>query len=266
MANDRTAAALATRDANTEPGSSLETRIKNYEKWWQAAMPKGGEAAQLVRDAIHCIRTTPKLAECSHDSIIGGLMTCAQLGLRPGVANLGHAWLVPLKGQASLWLGYRGMIELAYRNDRIETITGRVVREGETFRASYEPAALLHEPAGWGAPVGAPLGYYAVAHMARGGIIFSTLDEVEAERIRKDMVRAKGASSPWGEHPEPMKIKTAMRRMWRWLPMSLEMQGVDAIDGSVRLDASPDVRPEEASQVIDSEAVDDNPLHGMTEG
>jgi hypothetical protein len=55
-----------------------------------------------------------------------------------------------------------------------------------------------------------------------------------------------------------------MRRMWRWLPMSLEMQAVEAIDGSVRLDASPDIRPEDASQIIDSDAEEtDNPVSGQ---
>ena len=56
-------------------------------------MPKGVEAAQLVRDALTAVRTNPKLAECEPNSVLGSLMTCAQLGLRPGV--LGHAWLLP---------------------------------------------------------------------------------------------------------------------------------------------------------------------------
>jgi hypothetical protein len=42
------------------------------------------------------------------------------------------------------------------------------------------------------------------------------------------------------------------------------MQAVEAIDGSVRLDASPDIRPEDASQIIDSDAEEtDNPLAGQ---
>lgn len=255
---DRMGAALDKRTAEQAGTLTLEDQIQKYEQWWQAAMPTGGEAKQLVRDAVHCIRTNPDLAACSTASILGGLMTCAQLGLRPGVANLGHAWLVPLKGQAALWLGYRGMIELAYRNPRVESITGRVVKEGEPFKATYEPPALLHEPAPWGKPGAVPLGYYAAARLSRGGLIFNLLDEVEAEQIRQEIVSRKGGTSkPWFTHPEPMKIKTAMRRMWRWLPSSLEMQSVDAIDGSVRLDPDPDRRPEDVSQVVDAEVVND---------
>lgn len=263
MANDRVGNAIEVREAQKAARATLEQRIKQYEKWWQAAMPKGSEAAQLVRDAVHCIRTNPELAGCDIESIMGGLTTCAQLGLRPGVANLGHAWLVPLKGKAALWLGYRGMIDIAYRNPRIETISGRAVFENEAFKASYEPPAIAHDPVAWADLKGNPVGYYSVARMARGGLIFNTLSEAESEVIRAQQLKIR-ASGPWRDHPEPMKIKTAMRRMWRWLPMSLEMQAVEAIDGSVRLDASPDIRPEDASQIIDSDAEEtDNPVSGQ---
>lgn len=260
---DRVGKAIERADAEKSGTLTLEDQIQKYEKWWQGVMPAGGEARQLVRDAVHCVRTTPDLALCDTASILGGLMTCAQLGLRPGVANLGHAWLVPLKDKkgnryAALWLGYRGFIELAYRNPRIEVITGRAVRAGELFKASYEPPALLHEPVKWGEDPGPVVGYYGSARMARGGLVFNLLDEQEAEQIRQARISGGRPSQVWRDHPEPMKIKTAIRRMWRWLPSSLEMQAVDAIDGAVRLDPDPGRRPEDASQIIDAEAVDDD--------
>lgn len=255
---------VANDTAEAEKGGTLalEKAIKSYEPWWQKAMPAGREAAQLVRDAVHCLRVTPDLARCDQRSVLGGLMTCAQLGLRPGVANLGHAWLVPLNDKnsptgksASLWLGYRGMVELAYRNTRVETIVGRAVYANETYRSAYAPPAVTHEPVQWGEQTGPVVGYYVAAYMARGGLIFGQMDEQEAEQIRQDAIRGKKPDNPWVKHPEPMKIKTVLRRkVWKWLPLSLDGEAVEAVDGAVRLDASPDRRPEDVSVVIDSTA------------
>ena len=95
MARDLTARVQNNQAARTGAGPSLSDDIKRMESSFAMAMPRGNEATQLIRDALTCLRTTPKLAECDHASVLGGLMTCAQLGLRPGVAALGHGWLLP---------------------------------------------------------------------------------------------------------------------------------------------------------------------------
>ncbi len=250
--------------------ASLEQRLSAVMPDFQQAMPQGREAIQLVRDGMHCLRTTRGLAECSPLSILGGLMTCAQLGLRPGVANLGEAWLIPYKNKgeahAQLVMGYRGMIKLAYQSQNVLEISGRTVREGEFFKSSYQPSKLIHEPADWDDEPGAIRGYYAATRLAGGGLVFDRWGEKAAEAHRQKIVTAPGfRGGPWKDWPEEMKIKQCMRHMWRWLPTSLETEQVSAVDGSVRMDPTPTVRAEYASQIIDGTIAedDDNPMHGQ---
>src|SRR5436309_12826592 len=57
------------------------------------ALPKHMDADRLARVAITTLRQTPRLLECTPQSLLGALMLSAQLGLEPG--PLGHAYLVP---------------------------------------------------------------------------------------------------------------------------------------------------------------------------
>src|SRR5580704_13542189 len=101
MGRELAARASAQRNGNNsgaEPAEQVRTLAQQLERMapeFQAAMPKGREATQLVRDAMTCLRTIKNLDKCDPESFLGSLMTCAQLDLRPGVASLGHAWPLP---------------------------------------------------------------------------------------------------------------------------------------------------------------------------
>ena len=67
---------------------------------------------RLTRVLVNCIARTPALGECSVSSLYRCAISCAELGLEPG-GILGHAYLIPYAGEATLQIGYRGMMELA---------------------------------------------------------------------------------------------------------------------------------------------------------
>src|SRR5688500_11065144 len=169
--------ALATRrDNGGVAQNSIADRIRSMGKEFQLAMPKGGEATQLVRDALTALRMTKNLAKCEDSSVLGALMTCAQLGLRPGV--LGHAWLLPFwdnrsKGyKAQLVIGYQGLIELAHRSGKISSLIARTVYDGDEFDVDYGIAdTLVHKPNLFG-DRGEPVAYYAIAKFTTGGYAF----------------------------------------------------------------------------------------------
>ena len=57
-------AALATRRENGGVAkNTLADQIRSMERQFQAAMPKGAEAAQLVRDALTALRMTRDLGK-----------------------------------------------------------------------------------------------------------------------------------------------------------------------------------------------------------
>jgi recombination protein RecT len=241
--------------------------IRRMEPQYQAAMPKGAEAAQLVRDAITLVKTTPKLFQCERVSVLSGLMTIAQLNLRVGV--LGQAWLLPLKNKkegtlyAQLVIGYQGYIELALRSPNVAGIIARTAYENDLFDVQLgTDDRIIHRPVMDG-PRGAPIAYYAVVKYANGGHTFWWMTKAEMERHRDRFALAKTYDGkivgPWVNNEEAMSQKTVVRQLAKYMPKSTELAQAIAADESVRLDLDPATSPAEAAQFIDGEVVDDEP-------
>lgn len=245
-------------------GPSLLDMIRQNEEQFALAMPRGAEASQLIRDAITCTRHTPDLLNCVPKTVLGGLMTCAQLGLRPGV--LGHAWLLPFKEhgilKAQFVIGYQGLVELAFRSGQISSISGQTVYEADTFDFYRDEHGdhMMHRPELKEDP-GAPLMYYAHAIIRGGGYaITKPLNHAGMTRFRDKYVKAK--RGPWfdPEQFESMAWKTMLKRLAKLLPKSTELATALAADETVRVDLTPDAITEgEHPEVIDSELEETTP-------
>lgn len=277
---DARTALAARRENGGIAHNTLADQIRAMEKQYQAAMPRGGEAAQLVRDALTALRMTKNLAKCEAASVLGSLMTCAQLGLRPGV--LGHAWLLPFwdrrandgKGEhkAQLVIGYQGLIELAHRSGKIASLIARTVYEGDEFDVDYGIAdTLVHKPNLFGNR-GKPIAYYAIAKFQGGGYAFYVMSHRDMERYRDANATAKNRDGvvfgPWVDHFEGMAHKTCVRQLAKYMPKSTELAYALAADEGVRVDLTPTVDPAEATEhpTIDGEAVDATPTTDAEQG
>jgi recombination protein RecT len=234
------------RTGDDQP-ASLAVEIQRMEKQFALAMPHGAEAAQLIRDAITALRTTRNLDKCDKYSVLGGLMTCAQLGLRPGV--LGHAWLLPFwdnrsrSHKAQLIIGYQGYRELAQRSGQISTLIARVVYENDEFDIDYGLADnLVHKPPKSG-PRGEAIGYYTIVKYTTGGYAFWHMSKTECEewRDRFAMARTKQGEvvGPWRDNFDEMATKTTFLRLAKWMPKSTDLAYALEADSSVRVDLAP---------------------------
>jgi recombination protein RecT len=243
-------AALAERrqQSNAEV-ATLAGDIRKMQSAFQLAMPRGAEATQLIRDAITCLRTTRHLAECESTSVLGGLMTCAQLGLRPAV--LGHAWLLPFWSgrdrcyRATLVIGYQGYAELAYRSGRVLSLVARTVYSGDLFELEYgaEGDLMRHRPALDGVR-GEPRLYYARAQVKDGGSALTdpmTRQDMEEYRDRYATAKDRNGkiTGPWVSEFNGMAHKTMVRRLCKLLPKSTELATALVADDGVRVDLSP---------------------------
>lgn len=246
---------------------TLGQQIQAMQTQFQLAMPKGTEAGQLVRDALTCLRGTPKLASCYAPSVLGGLMTCAQLGLRPGVAGLGHAWLIPMwngkerRNDATLIIGYRGYTELAYRHDKVISIASRVVYSQDHFELFYnlDGDHLVHRPYLDG-PRGEPRLYYAIARL-QGGYAMTepwTQADMVAHRDRYAMAKTRDGKllGPWADPAQAIEMgrKTMIRGpLLKMIPIATELATAATVDEGVRLDLTPDADPAEVTAPIPGE-------------
>lgn len=261
-----------------KPELTLAQQIERMQVEYQRAMPRGAEAVQLVRDAQTCLRTIKNLDKCEAASVLGALMTCAQLGLRPGV--LGQAWPLPFwdknannkRGgyRAQLIIGYQGLVELAHRSGRVASLIARTVYAGDVFEVDYGLSDnLIHKPNLKGNR-GEPIAYYAIVKFTNGGHAFYVMSHPEMITYRDQYASAKSKEGyvfgPWKDNFEAMAHKTCVRQLAKWMPKSAELASAIAADEGVRVDLNPESDPESstayvAGEVIGEETDQGDPLH-----
>lgn len=200
---------------------------KKFKEELARALPNALDPNRMVRLALTMVRKNSTLAKCSPVSIMACVVECAQLGLEPeGV--LGHAYLVPFKGEATLIIGYRGFAHLMYQSGTISSISAEVVRRGDTFQQTLgSNRELIHIPGEIPKNDGPEnwRGAYAVAEFITGKTAFEYLDssKIEAARNRSSSwhsFKKDGRSTPWQTDAEEMWRKTPVRRLAKRMPTS----------------------------------------------
>jgi recombination protein RecT len=192
-----------------------------------SALPRHVSADRLARVALSELRTNPVLLRCTPQSLMNCIVKAGQLGFELGGA-LGHAYLVPYKSEATLIVGYRGLIALARRSGEIQSLTARVVHENDEFEIEFGLDEKLRHVPSIGEP-GQMTHVYAVAKLTGGGIQYEVMTKREVDDIRKRS-RA-GSSGPWVTDYEEMARKTVVRRLFKYLPVSIEMADAMEADG-----------------------------------
>ncbi len=195
---------------------------------------------QFKTAAMTYLRMQPKLYECNPYSVVGGLRLGAQLGLSLG--PLGHFYLVPFKNEAVFILGYRGMIELAYRSGKVRRIQAAVVREGDAFAYRYGTRQFLDHTPSTESRESPWVAVYAVAELTNGGKPFEVLDRGHVEARMKRSPSHKLPSSPWITDMEAMWCKSAVRQLQRWLPQTVESARAVEQDETIAAPVEDDVQ------------------------
>lgn len=231
--------------AATDRGEGMASFLASMGPQIRMALPKHLDGDRMARVALTALRTTPKLAECDKWSFAASILQAAQLGLEVNTP-LGHAYLIPRKGQCTLQIGYQGMIELARRSGQVATIYAYTVHKSDDFR--YElglDPKLHHVPDVDGEQSERTMTFvYAVAALRSGE---SDRQFVVLSKKQVDERKARGAGGPaWRTDYLAMARKTAVRALFTWLPKSPEMARAVAVDdaevtGSVRSALDTDV-------------------------
>ena len=204
-------------------------------------LPRHLNAERLLKVAQIAVTTTPGLLECDVPSLIGSIGQCAQMGLEPNTV-LGHAYLVPFNtkrkdGQGNeRWvksvqviIGYKGLIDLARRSGQIVSIAAHEVHENDHFDLVYGLDEKLEHRPNFDER-GALIGFYAVAKLKDGGHSFEFMSRKQVEQIMAG-TQSKGKYGPWKDNFVEMGRKTVIRRLAKYLPLSIEFQTAVALDG-----------------------------------
>lgn len=185
-------------------------------------LPKHVKVEHLLKAAGIAAIQNPALYACSEASIWQSMMNAAALGLEPGGPRQVAA-LVPYKGICQFQPMYRGLIELALRDGRIQAIEAHVVHKNDKFKCRFGSDPVLeHEPC-WEGDPGDTIAAYAIARFKDGsGYVPEVMTRAELDKVQKSS-KANRSDSPWAQWPDEMRRKTVIKRLCKLIPCSPQL-------------------------------------------
>ena len=214
----------------------------------------------FVTAIVSAVATNPGLQECTAPSIISAALQGVSMGLAPS-QQLGQFYMVPFKNkkagttEATFVLGYKGLVQLAYRSGQYIDLDARPVVDGEykgldrfTGRPLFEwieDDALREQ-----LPVVGYMAYFELTNGARK-VLYWSKEKMLAHADRYSPAFSRDAtggrypkvsyadyeagnypkndewkySSFWYKDFNGMAIKTMLRQLiTKWGPVSIEMQ------------------------------------------
>ena len=253
----------------------LMTNIKSLQE--VAAEQIGPE--RMVRLVCMAATRQPDLAECTPMSILRAMMDAASLGLEV-CTGANEGYLVPYsvkvkirdadgivretwQKQATFQPGYQGMVKKAVEGGSVRNIEAHIVYTKDVFDYEYGTTPFLkHKPA-LGADRGEAKAAYAIAFLMTGGFMFEVMDIAEVNIIRdRALKKARGGFSPWTSDYSEMVRKTAVRRIYKYLPKTKAMADIAAIvdrqdEGAAPVDVEPEVETQRPGDAGEAEIVQD---------
>lgn len=226
--------------ADMKPKDQIAYLLKTKQGEIAKMLPKHLNAERLLKVAQIAATTTPGLAKCDVASLVGAIGQCAQMGLEPNTV-LGHAYLVPFNtkrkdangnerwvNSVQVIIGYKGLIDLARRSGQIVSIAAHEVCSNDKFELVYGlDEKLIHTPSL--GDRGEIIGFYAVAKLKDGGHCFEFMSMRQVQEIMA-ATQSKGKYGPWKDNFTEMGRKTVIRRLAKYLPLSIEFQTAAALD------------------------------------
>ena len=235
---------------------TMQQYIKSMEGEIKKALPSVITPERFTRIVLSAISVNPKLGSCTPASFLGAMMTSAQLGLEVNTP-LGQAYVLPYlnKGvlEAQFQLGYKGLIDLAYRSGDVEVIQAHVVYENDEFECAYglDPK-LTHKPAD--IDRGEPIKVYAVFKTKSGGFGFEVMSMEDVKKHAAKYSKSYGSSySPWKTNFEEMAKKTVLKRVLKYAPLKSDFVRAAVQDETIKKNLSDDMFTVPNETVLDAE-------------
>ena len=229
------------------------------------ALPSVITPERFTRIVTSALSANPMLAKCTPQSFLGAMMTSAQLGMEVNTP-LGQAYLIPFRNHGTLecqfQLGYKGLIDLAYRSGEVSVIQAQAVHEHDLFECEFgiEPK-LRHVPAD--KDRGEVTKYYALFRTKDGGYGFEVMSVEDVRQHAKKYSQSySSTSSPWKTNFDEMAKKTVLKRVLKYAPLKSDFLRGVAQDETIKTEIDSDmyaVRAEETVIEATGEIVEEDP-------
>lgn len=190
--------------------------------------------------ALQAINKSAKLKDCTNESKIASVINIANIGLTLNpVAK--EACLVPRwnsaisSNECSLEPMYPGLVKLLTDAGSVKSIVAQIVYENDKFTLDLADnvSPIRHNPELINSKKGNIIGVYALATLADGTRQVEWMDkeQTDAIKLRSETYMAylsgKIKSATWvSDEPEMMR-KTVVKRIYKYLPRTEQMEKVD---------------------------------------
>lgn len=227
--------AIVEKRNEVSPVKAMGDLLKRMHTQIEKALPSVITPERFTRIALTAYSRNEKLQECTAESFLGSMMQAAQLGVEPNTP-LGQAYLIPYRNkgvmEVQFQLGYRGMIDLAYRSGEVQNIQAHEVYENDTFEyeLGLEPK-LRHIPAL--KDRGEVILYYAVFKLTNGGVGFEVMSKEDVEAFAKKKSKTYG-TGPWQSDFDAMAKKTLVKRLLKFAPLKSDFVRAVTADETIK--------------------------------
>lgn len=183
------------------------------------------------------MKANSKLAECTPDSLVGAMLKSAFLKLEPNNPITQQCWLIPRKNgktgkyECSWEIGYKGLIELAYRSNVVASILFSEIHERDYFDVDFGSGIVNHKIPDKDDPnrfnrgdVRAYWAQWIGKNGERGRPVIMSIEEMEAfaEQYVQSLKGEGREYSPWYTAFDQMALKTVIKRALKSAPISTE--------------------------------------------
>lgn len=223
---------MGTTAVQTQAPNAIATRTGggDIKKWIQsdhfkdavaAALPKHLTKERFIRVCMTALLKTPKLVECTQESVFECMLTLSSLGLEPDGRR---AHLIPFKKntktdkgwksemRCQLILDYKGIVELVMNSGLVSNIHADVVCENDEFE--YNMGEVVKHKIDFKQERGIPYAAYCRIRFKDGTVAAEAMSMLEVQKVK---ARSKSADDgPWVTDFNEMAKKTVFKRLSKW--------------------------------------------------
>lgn len=232
-----------------DPNQAPVTRNKTIKEWLEEptfklqvanSLPKHLTADRYLAVARNTINGSPKLKECTVESILDCIIKVSQLGIE---IDGRRCHLIPFGDKCTLVIDYKGIAELVRRSGDVQAIHMDVVCENDFFEFQHGTGKhLIHRPAlkNRGKIVAA----YSFVNLNGTSEEFDVMDMDDIMEVRDGSRGYQNAIEKKKDHPwissfAEMAKKTAFRRHSKILPLSPEIRtAVELDDDAIEVEST----------------------------
>lgn len=179
---------------------------------------------EFMVKVLNAVKKTPDLLKCNPQSLFGSILYFAEIGL-PFNTPEGFGYILPYANKggtdATPIIGYKGLVEMAYRNPKVKSIRIQAVYEHDEFTYEYGTNEYIkHKPIMVGNR-GNLTAVYAIAKIDGIDPLFVVVHKPELDKIQKLSKAGSSQYSPYNNGTDVfnvMQSKVAIKLLFKTLP------------------------------------------------